>query len=110
MPNLTPIPYPTIANQPIPGLAENAALVENFQKSEREQFYKIYVVCQEQEILVSAWLPEQLGMDVSATYDSPFAQGLSGIGPAAIGNVARYLGLALTTQAFTIQVWQGGTY
>ena len=78
----------------------------------RELAYKTYVVCQERAILVEAWLPETVGMDVNASYEAPYAQGLGGINIAGadIGQMARFLGLSLTTQALTAQVWQGGAF
>lgn len=112
MPNLTPvaslIPQLPITRS-IP-LGEATAYAQNYAQSLRDQLYKVFVVAQEQKILVDAWLPEQVGLDVSASYEAPFAQGLASVAPASIGNLAKFLGLSLTTQAFTIQVWQGGTY
>jgi hypothetical protein len=70
--------------------------------------YKAFVVSQEQGILVEAWLPEQVNVDINANYDAPFAQGLGSSMPN-LGAIARFAGLSLTTQALTIQVWQGGS-
>jgi hypothetical protein len=75
--------------------------------------YKVYVVAGEAQyngqtgFTVEAWLPETLSTDIAATYDSPLAQGLNGMLPG-IGAMARFIGLNLTSQALTTQVWQGG--
>jgi hypothetical protein len=81
-------------------------------KDKKALAYKAYVVCQEQNIIVDAWLPETLMMDVNATYEAPYAQGLggSGGGMANMGEMARFLGMSMTTQAMTAQVWQGGAF
>ena len=59
-------------------------------------------------ITVEAWLPEEVNLDISATYEPPFAQGLNGMMPG-IGAAAKALGVNLTTQAMSAQVWQGGS-
>lgn len=85
-------------------------------RSEKELNYKAYVIAQEYQgsggkgILVEAWLPETVGMDVNANYDAPFAQGIANQVPENVGALARFLGMSLTTQAFTVQVWQGGAF
>lgn len=85
-------------------------------RSEKELNYKAFVIAQEYKgstgkgILVEAWLPETVGMDVNANYDAPFAQGIANQVPENVGALARFLGMSLTTQAFTIQVWQGGAF
>ena len=102
--------YPAFSpRQNIPLSQSAAATGRQYQQSQRDLNYKVFVVATDQKILVDAWLPETIGMDVSASYDAPLAQGLLGSLPA-IGSLAKFVGLALTTQAFTIQVWQGGTY
>lgn len=79
----------------------------------RRLAYKVYVVAGEAVyngkpgFTVEAWLPETLSTDIAATYDSPLAQGLNGMLPG-IGAMARFIGLNLTSQALTTQVWQGG--
>lgn len=81
------------------------------QKTIKELAYKAFIVAQEQNIIVEAWLPETVMVDVNATYEAPFAQGLGSIGALqGIGEFARYLGLSMTTQAMTAQVWQGGAF
>ena len=75
----------------------------------RELAYKAYIVCQEQNILVEAWLPEQVNVDINANYEAPFAQGIASSVNEKIGTIARFAGLSMTTQALTIQVWQGGS-
>jgi hypothetical protein len=81
----------------------------NKEENIKELAYKAFIVCQEQNILVEAWLPEQVNVDINANYDTPFAQGL-GTGMPNLGSIARFAGISLTTQALTIQVWQGGSY
>lgn len=85
-------------------------------RSKKELNYKAYVVAQDyksddgQGILVEAWLPETVGLDVNANYDAPFAQGIANMVPENIGALSRFLGTNLTTQAFTVQIWQGGAF
>jgi hypothetical protein len=80
-------------------------------KSIKELAYKAFIVAQEQNILVEAWLPETVMVDINATYEAPFAQGLGSIGALqGISEFARYIGLSMTTQAMTAQVWQGGAF
>lgn len=81
----------------------------------KELAYKAYVVAQEAEyqgekgIIVEAWLPETLSTDVNAAYEAPYAQGLNQMSPD-LGAMARFLGVNLTTQALTAQIWQGGGF
>ena len=116
---------PTPVNQPAPpatfGERFNLTLEQQPQvgaaaRAEKELNYKAYVIAQEYQgqdgkgILVEAWLPETVGMDVNANYDAPFAQGIANLVPENLGALARFLGMSLTTQAFTVQVWQGGAF
>src|SRR6478736_9543570 len=82
----------------------------NLEQSLRELSYKAFIVCQEQGILVEAWLPEQVNVDINANYEAPYAQGLASSVSEKLGSLARFAGLSMTTQALTIQVWQGGSY
>lgn len=83
----------------------------NVAKSQKDLAYKGFVVAQEQGIIVEAWLPETLGMDVTATYDPPFIQGLGALnGMEGLSSMARFLGMSLTTQSLTAQIWQGGAF
>lgn len=81
----------------------------------KELAYKAYIVSQEsvyngqKGIIVEAWLPETLANDINASYEAPFAQGLNQAAPD-LGAFARFLGVNLTTQALTAQVWQGGGF
>lgn len=71
--------------------------------------YRSMVVCSDLNIIVDAWLPDTVGIDINATYDAPFAQGLTdSFGK--IGALAKFAGLSLTTQALTAQVWQAGSF
>lgn len=85
-----------------------ASLLRNKQDAERRLNYMAFICCQEQNIIVDAWLPDTVQLDVNARYDAPFAQGLGDMFPT-LGNMARFAGLTLTTQALTTQVWQGGS-
>lgn len=91
-------------------LAESGRIQSgNIEQNIRELSYKAFVVCQEQGILVEAWLPEQVNLDINANYDAPYAQGMGSAVNEKLGSLARFAGLSLTTQALTIQVWQGGS-
>jgi hypothetical protein len=115
MSSLTALPYlgPQISGYPQSFSTiqpSSVPMLEAYQKFSKEKNYKINILCTDQKILVSAWLPESVNIDVNASYDAPFAQGLSGMAPAMIGNLARFMGLSMTTQALTAQVWQGGSF
>ena len=96
--------------------ASGLPLIDSAGRAGRDLNYKAFVIAQEytgsdgKGILVEAWLPETVGMDVNANYDAPFAQGISNMVPENVGALARFLGMSLTTQAFTVQVWQGGAF
>jgi hypothetical protein len=91
-------------------LAESGRqLSGNLEQNIRELAYKAFIVCQEQGILVEAWLPDQVNVDINANYDAPYAQGMGSAVNEKLGAMARFAGLSLTTQALTIQVWQGGS-
>lgn len=94
------------------GRSQSQALQDfNVGQSVRELAYKAFVVAQEQGILVEAWLPETVGIDVNASYDPPYAQGLGALsGAQGLSEFARFLGVSLTTQALTAQIWQGGAF
>lgn len=70
--------------------------------------YTCLIVCNDLGITIKASLPETFMHDVSSSYETPFAQGLLGMMPG-VGSMAKTLGLQLTTQALTMQVWQGST-
>lgn len=78
-------------------------------RSVRENAYKALVICSDQNIVVDAWLPETVGVDVNATYDAPYAQGVGGVSER-LGALAQFIGMNLTTQALTAQIWQGGAF
>lgn len=56
---------------------------------------------------VTAPLPESFAYDTASEYATPFAQGMLGSGNAA--TALSSLGIRLTTQAMTAQLWQGAT-
>lgn len=83
----------------------------NNAKSIKELAYKTYIVASEQSIIVEAWLPETFMLDVNAKYEAPYEQGIGALGAMqGLSEMARFLGLSLTTQAMTAQVWQGGSF
>jgi hypothetical protein len=75
----------------------------------KQVYYKAFIVCSEQRLTVDAWLPETLAVDIAADYDAPYAQGLSAMAPN-LGSLAKFMGMNLTTQAMTAQIWQGGAF
>jgi len=108
MPDIPKPSAPAIDGQNKDFYADNMSLSG---KAIRELAYKAYIVAAEQGIIVEAWLPETLMLDVAAKYDAPFEQGLGSLSSlAGISSMARFLGLSLTTQAMTAQVWQGGSF
>jgi hypothetical protein len=78
-------------------------------RTAKERAYKALVICSDQNIVVDAWLPETVGVDVNATYEAPYAQGL-GEANQKLGAFAQFIGMNLTTQALTAQIWQGGAF
>ena len=102
-------------NRPLADVLKlDAAALENPQTI-KELAYKAFIVAQEHVyegetgVIVEAWMPETLAMDVNATYEAPFAQGLNQVNES-LGAIARFLGVNLTTQALTAQIWQGGAF
>ncbi len=85
------------------------------QKAIKELAYKAYIVAGENTyqgepgVVIDAWLPETLSADINASYEAPFAQGLNQLSPN-LGAIARFMGINLTTQALTAQIWQGGGF
>ena len=65
-------------------------------RTAKERAYKALVICSDQNIVVDAWLPETVGVDVNATYDPPYAQGLGGVNER-LGAFAQFIGMNLTT-------------
>lgn len=58
-------------------------------------------------ISVAAPLPDTLAYDAAAEYQTPFAQGMGGSG--SFGQALSAAGVRLSTQAMTVQLWQGST-
>lgn len=96
-------------NQPISAaLSARGYRIGSDSASIRDLNYKAFVVCHDENILVDAWLPDTISVDVTANYDAPFEQGLGG--DSDVAKVAKTAGVTLTTQALSVQVWQGGSY
>jgi hypothetical protein len=90
-------------------LAEAGRQQQTNSRTIREMAYKALVICSDQNIIVDAWLPETVGLDVNANYDAPYAQGIGAINDK-LGALAQFIGMNLTTQAMTAQLWQGGSF
>lgn len=69
--------------------------------------YKILISCPDRGIYIEGDVPEEIMFDVSAEYSAPFSEGL--IGGEKLNTGMRMLGMSLTNQAMTAQVWQGST-
>lgn len=88
---------------------------QRFARNSTNDPYKVLIIANdggnspaEGSIRIEAFLPEEVNIDVQASYDAPFSQGLNQAMPG-LGSMARAFGVNLTTQAMTAQVWQGGT-
>lgn len=90
-------------------LAGTARQQQTSARSIRQIAYSALVICSDQNIVVDAWLPETIGIDVSANYDAPYAQGVGSVNDR-LGALAQFVGMNLTTQAMTAQIWQGGSF
>jgi hypothetical protein len=92
------------------GIGTSAA--ESNKRTIKDLAYKAFIVASQDDvpIVVEAWLPETVGSDVKAEYEAPFAQGVSNALGANVGDMARFVGMSLTTQALTAKVWQGGNF
>lgn len=70
--------------------------------------YLCTITCTDQNIQVVANLPDTFNTDIAANYEEAFAQAVNNTGIAGkLGGKLRALGVQLTTQALTAQVWQG---
>jgi hypothetical protein len=72
-------------------------------------FYSVNIICNDQNIRITAYLPQEFTFSVASTYNEAFAQGVNGMLPS-VGNADQYtraFGLQLSTQALSAQVWQG---
>jgi hypothetical protein len=56
---------------------------------------------------ITALMPETFAWDTANSYEAPFAQGWADKG--AMANVAAAAGIRLTSQALTMQLWQGAS-
>lgn len=74
--------------------------------AELGEHYTVIIHCADLGITVKAYLPEEIQFDARSNYDAPFAQGLNGA-TGAIGTALKMVGINLTSQALTAQVWQG---
>lgn len=75
--------------------------------SPRLSEYLVFIHCPERHIYVEADVPEEIMFDIASDYEAPFSQGL--IDNAKLNTGARMLGMSLTNQLMTAQVWQGST-
>lgn len=71
--------------------------------------YKAVIHCSDLNIMVVADLPEQFAYDVSAHYEAPFAAGFNNMVSQNMGSALRVMGMSLTNQAMTAQIWQGSS-
>lgn len=72
--------------------------------------YLCTITCTDQNILVVANLPETFSTDIGAQYEEAFAQAVNNSGiVSSVGPKLRALGIQMTTQALTAQIWQGST-
>lgn len=84
--------------------------VNNGVPDEHNPNYLCTITCTEQNIQVVANLPDNFQTDIGANYEEAFAQAINNTGIVGkLGAKARALGVQLTTQALTAQVWQGAT-
>lgn len=60
-------------------------------------------------IEIVADVPEEFMFDVAAQYEAPFSSGLAPAGWERSNTALRMLGMSLTNQTMTAQVWQGNT-
>lgn len=105
-----PSTFGQVFNKTLPSsLRGLASQQQTNSKQIRDNAYKAVVVSSEQKIYISAWLPETVGVDVSANYEAPYAQGLGAV-DSKFGALAQFIGMNLTTQALTAQIWQGGSF
>lgn len=71
--------------------------------------YILTLCCDELGIVLQADLPQEFTFDVQTRYEDTYAQGINDMVPSAISNFTRAIGLNLTTQALTAQLWQGSS-
>lgn len=71
--------------------------------------YKVFIHCGDQNIMITADIPEQFSFDIAATYEAPFSAGFNNLINQNLGSALRVGGLSLTNQAMTAQIWQGTT-
>lgn len=58
------------------------------------------------ELSVKGWLPEDLRMDSSATWEAPFSGGILGMLPGAVVGAMQAFGVKPASQLLTMQMWQ----
>lgn len=84
--------------------------VNNGVPSTQNPNYLCTISCTDQDIQIVASLPDTISSSIGANYEEAFAQILSSNSKlAGITGPLRALGVQLTTQALTAQVWQGST-
>lgn len=101
----------------MPTVAASSTFAQRFTRDESVNHpYQVTIISndgagspsQEGAVIVRAYLPEEVNLDIQAEYEAPFAQGLNQMMPG-LGSLARAFGVNMVTQAMTAQVWQGGT-
>lgn len=69
--------------------------------------YQCIITCTDLNIQVSAALPEEFTLDIQSQYEAPFSKVLDNQVGEVIGSAARMIGMSMTNQMLTAQVWQG---
>lgn len=97
-------------------MADSSLFSQRFTRNQSNHPYKVMIMANDGNgksastppIVVTGWLPEEVNLDIGATYDATYGQGLNEKLPG-IGALSKAFGVNLATQAMTVQVWQGGT-
>ena len=67
--------------------------------------YQMILTADQDNIVVTAYLPEKIGFSISSHYDTPFSQGFF---PKVVTDISKAIGQgSLVNQGMTAQVWQG---
>ena len=71
--------------------------------------YLCVITCQDQNVQITANLPQDFQTSTRANYESSFSQLVSNNINSKFGDAAKAFGMQLTTKALSAQVWQGST-